>query len=62
MSAKKSAKKAPSRQPKTDDKLDQALQDTFPASDPVSLTQPLRRDGPADAEANKRPQSETKRT
>ena len=33
---------APSIQPQVDELLDEALEDTFPASDPVSLTQPAK--------------------
>jgi hypothetical protein len=44
MSRKKS--KSPDHRRTLDDKLDQALQDTFPASDPVSLVQPAPRGEP----------------
>jgi hypothetical protein len=32
-------KKPEPRQPSTDEKLDRALEDTFPASDPVAITE-----------------------
>jgi hypothetical protein len=32
--------KTPKSKRQADDKLDEALKDTFPASDPVSLTEP----------------------
>ncbi|CAN5297271.1 hypothetical protein BH10PSE11_BH10PSE11_05150 [soil metagenome] len=36
----KSAKEAEAAKRKLDEELDEALRDTFPASDPVKLTQP----------------------
>jgi len=36
----KSAKEAEAEKRKLDEELDEALRDTFPASDPVKLTQP----------------------
>lgn len=36
----KTDKDADARKRKLDDELDEALRDTFPASDPVKLTQP----------------------
>ena len=36
-------------------RLDESLRDTFPASDPVSLTQPARRDGPVERKDDKKP-------
>jgi hypothetical protein len=38
--------KPPERRRKIDDKLDEALRETFPASDPVSVTQPAPADEP----------------
>ncbi len=38
---------APKTQPRLDELLDEALEDTFPASDPVSITQPSKFRGAA---------------
>lgn len=48
MSAKKKAAEKKQRQKKEHQQgqLDSALQDSFPASDPVSLTQPSTKDEP----------------
>ena len=35
-----SKKKPEPKEPSLDEKLDRALEDTFPASDPVSITEP----------------------
>lgn len=37
---REAAKKAEAEKRKLDDELNEALEDTFPASDPVKLTQP----------------------
>ena len=38
--ASKPAEQSPAEKQRLDDELDEALRDTFPASDPVKLTQP----------------------
>jgi len=46
----KRARRSPRRRKSSsrDAALDEALEETFPASDPVEMTQPKRRNGPAD--------------
>jgi hypothetical protein len=60
MSAKKP--KSSNRRRRNDERLDEGLKDTFPASDPVSLTQPSRRDGPIASKADKQTPRRSERT
>jgi hypothetical protein len=59
--SRKKKPKSPRRRRALDDKLDQALQDTFPASDPVSLTQPSPSEGPDNRKTGGRSSSETRK-
>ena len=46
MMKRKKRKQPQSAEKHAEDLLDQALQDSFPASDPIQMTEPAQRDAP----------------